>query len=274
MAKFERPAGLPDFKEPPLNEVVLGVQFPPIEGYNQIHAGDVWRLFKEQYPLVEEQPPLAPVFETFGPIGAQQTPFSFGQALMHNRYWFIAPDQHELIQFQNDRFLHNWRQTRASVAEYPRFEALLSKFQTEFLRLSDFVRTLSGERSKQLTCNQVEVSYINHILLPSDAGFDPASALKVANFSSVPPDDFSMVWRRALRNSSGSPYARLSCEAQTALNHKGEKIIALTITVRGNPSVGTIGNVIEFMKEARVTIVNEFASITTDSAHTNWGRIM
>lgn len=61
-----RPDHLPDFRTPPLNEVVVGVQFAPARGYQQILAGEVWELYRAQFPTVEEMPPIPPAFETFG----------------------------------------------------------------------------------------------------------------------------------------------------------------------------------------------------------------
>lgn len=274
MAEATRPAGLPDFRRPPLNEVVLGVQFAPVEGYQQIYAGDVWKLYKSQYPIVAEQPPLAPVFETFGPPGTQNISFNIMPGGQHNRYWFLTADNTELIQFQNDRFLHNWRQVAGVDNEYPRFESIIQKFQKELVQLSDFLKSLQPpERQKQLVCNQVEVTYINQMTLPKEVRGDPSSVLRVANFGGASLDDIGMVWRRALIH-NGHPYARLICEVNSALNHKGENIVVLNITVRGNPSVSTIGNVIEFMKNARATIVTEFAKITTESAHAAWERVL
>lgn len=270
-----RPEGLPEFGQPPLNEVVLGVQFAPPEGYHQLLAGDVWKLFKAAYPVTAENSPLAPVFETFGPPGTQQVEFSFNAGIQHPRYWFLSRDGNELIQFQADRFLHNWRQVPGSVQPYPRFDTVVAKFQKEFLQLSDYFQSLQTHRpSKPVVCNQVEVTYINHIAAPKGKAPDPSPFVKIFDFGSTPPDDLGMIWRRVLHRPDGSPYARLQCDMQSAINHKGENIFVLNITVRGNPSVGTIGNVIEFMKKARETIVSEFANITTDSAHEAWERIV
>src|SRR4051794_13517866 len=70
-----RPETLPDFCTPPLNEVVVGVQFTPARGYQQIRAGEVWALFRSIFPKVEEFPALPPMFETFGLPQAQHINF-------------------------------------------------------------------------------------------------------------------------------------------------------------------------------------------------------
>ena len=113
-----RPDDLPDFGKPPLNEVVLGVQFAPPSGYSQIRAGQVWELFKGKYPHTEEYMPLPPVFETFGPrVVAQANQLEFIDGPMHDRYWFLNDAHDELIQFQQDRLLHNWRGSRSAMAK-------------------------------------------------------------------------------------------------------------------------------------------------------------
>jgi len=61
-----RPADLPDFERPPVTEVVLSLQFASLPGLKNVHAGLLWQHFSTRYPNVEEYPPIAPVFETFG----------------------------------------------------------------------------------------------------------------------------------------------------------------------------------------------------------------
>jgi uncharacterized protein (TIGR04255 family) len=267
-----RPAHLPIFNASPLNEVVVGVQFTPPVGYNQLAAGDVWKLFRAAYPETSELPPLPPTFETFGSPGAQQIQLNFGPNHQHNRYWFSSRDGTELLQFQNDRFMHNWRKLEGRPGTYPTFDVLVQKFQSELLRLSDYFKSLPGN-GKQLTCTQAEVTYINHVIMPKGSSVDPSPTLSFVQFAHEPPDDFSFVSRRALRKPNGSPFARLICEALTAVNPSGENMLVLNITVRGNPGVGTIGNILEFLRSARDVCVLEFDRLTTDHAHELWGRI-
>jgi hypothetical protein len=106
---LDRPSDLPDFRDPPLNEVLLGVQFAQAKGYSQIRVGEVWGLFKSAFPEVEEQPPLQPSFEVFGLPQAAQGWAGFVMGPTHNRFWFLTRQKDELIQFQHDRLLHNWR---------------------------------------------------------------------------------------------------------------------------------------------------------------------
>ena len=83
--------------------------FAPVQGYQQIRAGEVWALFRKDYPRVEELAPLQPMFETFGLPQGGQIGFGITMGAPRNRFWFISSSGDELIQFQQDRLLHNWR---------------------------------------------------------------------------------------------------------------------------------------------------------------------
>lgn len=270
--EFVRPEDLPDFTNPPLNEVVFGVQFNPAQGYTQIRAGEVWSLFKGNFPLVEEQAPLHPQFETFGLPTPNLVNFEMVTGGQHDRFWFLSKDKHELIQFQEDRLLHNWRQVEGqSRKPYPRFESILEKFEKELAKLQSYFDTLATQK---LIFTQAEITYINHIELDEHGpGSNHSAWLNFLNWSKdVDPDDMGFVMRRALY-SNDAPFARLIIDAKTGFTLKKKKIIVLTITVRGNPPSGTLADVVEFLKLGREVIVHEFAALTTEYAHSIWNRV-
>jgi uncharacterized protein (TIGR04255 family) len=267
-----RPQHLPDYRNPPLNEVVLGVQFAPARGYQQIRAGEVWNLYKSAFPLVEEMPPIPPIFETFGLSwpGAMIN-VDIVSGAMHNRFWFLSPGKSDLIQFQQDRLLHNWRKVGDGSNEYPRFEKMIADFEKEIRLLEVYFNGLDPQK---LICNQAEVSYVNHIPLDKSEGREKASDwFRFANFGAAEPDDMSFVFRRALKDPSGVPTARLICEAGTNFNPLGARIFVLTLTVRGAPEDPTVAAVFKLLRLGREVIVKEFAAITTDSAQEIWERV-
>ena len=51
-----RPPNLPDYRKPPIDEVAIGVQFPPIDGLTQAHFGLLWTHIRSDYPSVQSQP--------------------------------------------------------------------------------------------------------------------------------------------------------------------------------------------------------------------------
>ncbi|MGH9567283.1 MAG: TIGR04255 family protein, partial [Candidatus Angelobacter sp.] len=59
---------LPAFTNPPIDELVLSLQFATLERLKSAHIGMFWETIVDRFPNVSEQPPLQPAFETFGGI--------------------------------------------------------------------------------------------------------------------------------------------------------------------------------------------------------------
>jgi uncharacterized protein (TIGR04255 family) len=265
---IKRLDGLPDFNNPPLNEVVLGVQFVPPLGYQQIHAGEVWSLFKDSFPEVVEQPPLSPQFETFG--FPQQPKMSFGlmTGSQHDRFWFVTKNGEKLIQFQNDRLHHNWRKVGDETNPYPRFEFMIADFESELRAIEKYFSTLHPQA---LNCNQVEMSYINHLI--PDKGETTSDLINIISDKDLQADDFNFGYRRIVNDTNGQPCGRFYVELLPAVKQDGTRVFSLNLTVRGAPSSPTIDSALQFMKNGRELIVKEFDRITTESAHERWKRV-
>src|SRR5262249_2810158 len=110
MSSPSRPDDLPDFKNPPVNEVVLSLQFASIPSFHSAHIGLFWEKIRQEYPKVSEQAPLQAAFETFGVMPVNPaSPFHI-EALLSPpmpRFWFEELDGNELLQIQQDRIIHN-----------------------------------------------------------------------------------------------------------------------------------------------------------------------
>ena len=90
---------LPDFTDPPLNEVVLSIQFAALSKLKSAHIGLLWNRLRAQYPNVTEQPPIQTVFETFG-IPSKQIPLMQIETFLSPpmpRYWFEHPNSPDLL---------------------------------------------------------------------------------------------------------------------------------------------------------------------------------
>lgn len=265
----ERPSDLPDFELPPLNEVVIGIQFNPPKGYQQVYAGDVWGLFRSEFSKVEEREPLAPVFETFGlPAKGRQLGVVTGPS--HDRFWFVRPDGAELIQFQQDRLLHNWRKVEDEKNEYPRFEGMMSRFSSEVQKLENY---FNEEFSQPLQINQCEVSYVNHIPFESNDGGKVSDWLRFIDFGEREPEDFSLGFREVIQDDEGQSQGRLTCEFKIGIKNDGRRVIVMTLTARGAPKDPTKESAYELLNVGRILIVSRFADLTTEMAHKEWRRL-
>lgn len=265
---MSRPANLPDFKSPPLNEIVLGVQFDQIPGYELINAGEVWSRYKAEYPQVVTQPPLAPVFETFGARPSPNFQVQIGDAIQHPRFWFMQRDGHELVQFEPTRLMHNWRQIDGVGGEYPRYEYLADRFEKELSVLSQFAVDF-GRSSLSIT--QAELSYFNRLYIDEGKNEWPFEDLGFISMSANEVEVGGGSFQKVLSDKEG-PVARMYVEFGTNWDSTGRPFILFSHTVRGAPRKAGIAGALEFLASGRQVIVESFAKLTTEEAHKKWQR--
>lgn len=274
---MQRPKDLPEFTAPPVGEMLLGVQFGTLAGFQSIHLGKLHGIFSAQYPSAVEVAPLTPSFEHFGsPQGTEiSMGFRMGPALP--RLWFISANGERLIQFQPDRLILNWRK-QTEDSQYPRYESLENAFEDAFQELISF---LNSQKIPPPKINQCEVTYVNYIthLNGKTVSGDAASVLKCWRGGCVlelGPDveNTEARIRQVIRDSDGTPLARMMVEAspQYAIE-SGQTRAALTLTVRGSPKTPELEGAIAFFRMARFQIVTSFARLTPDELHRDWGRL-
>ncbi len=268
---------LPDFRNPPLAETVLSLQFEPIAGLTSAHLGLLWQRFRERLPLIEEQPPLPPMLETFGPPSPARVEVTVEEKPPVPRLWFLNQDKTELIQVQADRFIHNWRKMEG-MAPYPRFEAIRDKFRGEVATLGKF---LEDEEMRSPIVNQCEVTYVNHIE-PSGVWERHGQIDKVlAGWAATPErrflpeaEDGGVRLRFVMRDDGGKPMGRLHVMSQAAWKKADNApILILNLTARGEPAGEGIEGAFRFFEIGRRWIVKGFAELTTTQMHKAWERI-
>ena len=273
----ERPQNLPDFKEPPVVEVVLGIQFATLDRFRSVHIGKLWEVFEKEFPKVQEHPPLNPAFEMFGsrPEASQLSVELLGGPPMP-RVWFISAEETELIQFQTDRFLHNWRKTENQTT-YPRYEYIRPRFFDEIDRFQKF---LEDRDIGEISVNQCEITYVNHIDLGTEK--NPHSKLgEIFNFWNDVPENHALPTFEDARNHlryiisdpGGSPVGRLNVVAEPRRRNDGSSIIVLNLTARGKPQDNSISSVSQFLDLGRESVVRGFAALTTEKMHELWGKV-
>ena len=279
---MSRPDGLPDFTNPPLTEVAISIQFATPPRYSEAYISEIWALFKADFPNVQEMPALPPTFEVFGgpELPSMQmnvglnvlTTFAGGASALRNRYWFLNESETELMQFQQDRLIHNWRKRPGQNNDYPRYDPLFSKFKQELEKVESY---FSSKSWGALTPNQCELTYVNQMSLHSDIGQPLAKSSYFRNIDvSIGDDDaseFSFNLRKPIMN-DGAQVGRLFVEAATAVDSSGSPIIGLNLTARGRPAHGTSASALEFLESVRVLIDTTFVEFTSDTAHQKWGR--
>ena len=193
------------------------------------------------------------------------------------RLWFLNQDHTQLIQFQPDRFIYNWRKIGStSAADYPRYEFIRTRFIEQYAILQSF---LNSQRLGHVEPNQCEVTYVNNI--PSGQDEELASAVgRVIRFWTDPPssgaltpiEDMRFLFRSPLYGADGRFVGRLTVATEPAGRQDGIWIIRLTLTSRGLPLQDTDEGVFQFFDLGRDRIVRAFTELTTEEMHNRWER--
>lgn len=267
---MERPADLPDYDSPPVNEVVLGIQFhrPPITG---AHIGAYWLDLKERFPKVSEQIALDPHLENFGDPSPSALPFGFSLARPESRFWFTNSDGSELLQLQSDRCLFNWRSVKNGAA-YPYFETIQKRFWDEFI----LWRSHLAGHGFDLRPNQWEVTYVNRIEMGEHtADLDRALSfirdpLRTALGGASEAAHFSS--QRVLLTPTNQPWARAYVVARMGVGMDGARRLNFELTARGPTADGNDEVIRALQLEARKWIVRAFDTLTSEDMHQAWGK--
>lgn len=279
MAKSQLP--LPDFGRPPVNEVVLSVQFEPLGPLLSYHLGEFWQSIRSKYPKAEVHPPIDSTFERLGPpiFRPPGVQIEFAQAPLASRLWLLNEGGTELMQIQQDRFVHNWRKVLGDEA-YPRYEHVRDGFRDELVAFAHFA---TSHNFGEIRPNQCEVTYINHIDCAAEARAhgDPAEVLRVLSrdqtYGALPRPESSQFAAKYLietdDDAGRKTVGRLHVDFVPVYTVKDNRpIFVLNLMARGVPLGEGIEGAMRFLDLGRETIVRGFADITTSTMHRVWER--
>lgn len=262
---------LPEYDRPPVVEVSMGVQFTGLSQYTSFVASDLYEHVKREFPVVEEYPPLDPAFETFGGGSALAPPkFELISAPLQPRFFFLSSDGSELMQFQKDRLHYNWRKTE-DAQHYSRYPIVRGKFEKAYRRFGDWV---ARHKLGSIAITQCEIVYVNTIPLVDASERECGLSKLFPWFDGLPgrTEDGSFQFRQPLADESGKLAARLTCTLQYGTDPAGHREARLMLLVRGRPNEDANRQYLDFFDEGRKIIVHTFTNITTDHAHSIWGR--
>ena len=138
---------LPEYENPPINEVVLGVSFAPLHKMKVPHIGLFWDIVKKEFPRCEHAPIIGNIKDIVEPEAGVPIP----------RVWLINKEDDRLIQIQKNKFLLNWRKKEK---HYPHFDDISKMF---FEKLEIFWNFIKENDLDSMAVNEYELSYINHI---------------------------------------------------------------------------------------------------------------
>ncbi len=264
----------PSFRNAPVVETVLGVQFDPVKGLSNAHLGAFWAKAVPDWLHTSDAAPLPPVFEQFD--DEQPWLSSQGLGLMitrgsPTRVRIKNETKDRMIQVQNGRFHYNWLGVGGGV--YPRYTEVRPDFDKTFEQFCSFVSDLGLE---EVTPNQWEVTYVNHI--PKGTVWDsprdwstvfPTLLAKHAEVSVGSLERLEAEWHFEIAPKRGRLHVSLRSAQRATRDRTG--VLVLNLTARG-PVESDGMSLHKGLDVGRAAIVNAFAEITSPSAHEFWER--
>ncbi len=261
----------PSFRDPPVVETALSIQFDELRNFRTTHFGLYHATVYDRFPVVEDKPRLEPVTESFPRVPRMPelriAPAGGGP----DRVWFRdAIDGCLMLQLQPDRFAFNW--CRKEGQEYPRYEFNRPRLLEEFEQFSEFA---AEKELGEVKPNLCEVTYVNHIRPIENE--TPAECF-AAIFSGIewessdgwlrqPPDVVALNRVFTIDEDKGRLYA----EASIATDRAAADFILLKITARVIHKDGD--HLQENMDLAHLWVVKSFESLTDEQVrHERWGQ--
>jgi len=173
------------FSNPPIVELVLGVQFERLGKLTSAHLGRYWQQLAAEWPEVSDAQPIEEVFETFGEeerLGPRVLRLGLAPVAFPGRLIVTHRDRTRVLQLQATRLHLNWRKYEQV---YPSYDRLVGEFEKQFQRFGEFVRT-SG--LGELKLNQWELTYVDAFFQGEDwESAGDWQAILPGLFGSLPP---------------------------------------------------------------------------------------
>ncbi|MCH8042639.1 MAG: TIGR04255 family protein [Planctomycetes bacterium] len=213
-----------------------------------------------------DAPPILPQIEELDqPGGLKRANLQLVPRPPLPRVFFEHANGAWLIQLQQDRFLHNWREA-PTAGDYPRYPAVRSQFSSQWSCFQSFI---ADSKLGQLNVSQLEMTYMNHISpLPDDLDIGdvfPDLRWRNSERDLEQPESLNVAYTFTSDNSS----SRLRANIKPGLHPEKGKILLFDLTVRGTPDGDDFES---WFDKGREWIVTAFADLTSDRWHKQWER--
>jgi uncharacterized protein (TIGR04255 family) len=254
---------LPSFDRPPVVEVAVGVHFLQLPGLTAVAlvrlVDDLWR---RRFPRTVEQP-VAPPLSAPGRLPMMA--FQLQTGIPPMRLWSLTEDQKFLIQVQHDRLLLNWRKVK-DEDPYPRYKRLRGDFVEVWQEFSSYV---GDQDFGVLQPSVAEVSFFNRVPMGTATEI-PAFVKALSPKWSV---SGQLVTAYQLEREITDPLP--VGHQNIALNYRpenGHMLLEISTRIDVDTATAETSEVLESLDIAHRIGVLTFDAVTTDNAHSAWGR--
>lgn len=212
------PKDLPKYRNPPVNEVAIGIGFEPLKDFKIPHSGLFWEKIKGDFPNCEHSVPLGiEKNETADPSTGIPLP----------RLFFFSQDKDKLIQLQKGRFYYNWRKKKEDL-EYPSYKKIKEAYDNYLNLFGEFIEE---NKLGVLKVENCELSYVNQF--PKDELWESS-------------DDFQKIFPNFDLKNFGTGFLKnlesLNWETRFSFpENRGTLIVKIKKGVRGIDSFPVLG---------------------------------
>ncbi len=237
------------FENPPLTELVLGIQFPT----NLLTSNDIFNFYKileEEFPVIQEHPLLPAFVED----GDESTLITF-QQLSGTRKFFISESGEHLIQLQPNRIIFNWRKSaNGNENQYQNYLSVLDNF-------FNVLKKLDSNQPFFEEVNQYEITCFDQFVL-SDLNLELEECYSAFNLFSInyPIKSLDCTFQLKSPELGGVTYVALRSAKR---NEDQQDLIILETTCRGFQGSG-IENIHDWLTKAHDHLVNTFVNLISD----------
>ncbi len=263
-------------KDPPVAELVVGVQFDPAEALTAGHLGVFWRELGSEWAdaQVKASPAIPPQIERFGAESAVPSFPALRLQLMSQpemRLRILRSSKDRMVQVQNGSLYYNW--LRREGAPYPSYRAVKEEFDRT---CSCFCRFMEEERLGDFCPIQWELVYIDNVPRGS-LWHTPADWPKLFRNWCVAPIEHAGVqmeslhaeWHYEIEPCIGRLHLELAT-GRTAGPPVREALI-LNTTARGPVQPGDKAALDQGLDRGHREMVATFQKLTSDFAQDCWG---
>jgi uncharacterized protein (TIGR04255 family) len=262
------------FSNPPIVELVLGVQFSPLMNFSAGHLGWFWKKYlSDDWSKSLSVPAISDQFERFDNAqgwNVEGLRLLLGGVGLPGRLQITTVTGEHMIQIQPTRFHYNWQKRDQA---YPRYENVFRDFEKSFALFSQFVH--DAKELGRLAPNQWEIIYINHVpqgklwQSPSDwSEVFPGLFPKTDKIIGIDLENFAGEWHYVISPKQG----RLHIATQHGLvGDKPTPVLVTTFTARG--PIGPDDGMADWRAGLDVghhAITQSFLQLSSEKAKIHW----
>jgi uncharacterized protein (TIGR04255 family) len=254
---------------PPIWEMGLSVRTEKPEVFDLFEIKDLHAEFSEQYPKVARQSDVVGL--EIGDINSPSV--AFGLQVPLTRWWFLSPDSHSLLQFQENFVARNWRALSMAASErnYPGYETLKTEFEATVATVTAW-HERHGRSMPTPAISEVLYDNLIPMLRPDGTVMKTSEVLwPLSQLPDQPKVGLNLGWQQHMKGQDQhEPPAIQIAAAVVGVMVEGQvkPFVKLTFAIRGQPK--TWPEVLGFFDRAHTEVHTLLPQMITEECRAQW----